>query len=370
MKFGRKKSSSASSSKSSFISSVPFLSWLSKFKYMRVNREKSDDGKVVKQKGNTNSVSVTSSLSHYTSGIESGMSLNENGNDDFWRLHGEECNNEGKKSNDVIEIDDDLAVPFSSCNNSDIMKFEEEKEIGAEEESKLPEDDKISVENDNDYDREKELEKLRKTFQEKAQKALHEKLLKLEDGTDKAESALSTKSVEKDVIQLESPRTICTPRKNSLVHSSASKRPESIKTVEKQDLKKNEMKTSKPKHTSKVRIHSPRMAPKTEVCRIKAIEDLKKAKLKKKVAKERMMDQKTEVLDSFAVVRCSMNPEKDFKDSMIEMIIEYQIHQQEEFEELLTCYLILNSDEYHDLIIKVFREVWFGMNSHVLGISI
>ncbi|KAJ0082898.1 hypothetical protein Patl1_10432 [Pistacia atlantica] len=62
-------------------------------------------------------------------------------------------------------------------------------------------------------------------------------------------------------------------------------------------------------------------------------------------------------LESFAVVKTSFDPQKDFRDSMNEMIMEKKISQPEELEELLACYLTLNSDEYHDLIIKVFRQV-------------
>ncbi|KAK4271748.1 hypothetical protein QN277_020392 [Acacia crassicarpa] len=397
--WGRKKSSSASSSSrhsSSFLSHVSLLSWLSKFKHMRVNTEPSG-GKVKQQKGKANSVCVSSS--QYACGIGGGCVSLSGDDDGIWRLpFGEEVH-EGKRTKDILEtqlsnLDDDLVVPVSiSCSNGGFnershgreegtLKF---KEIGTEKESKFPKGTKISLQID-DYDREKELETLRKTFEKKAQKALHEKLLKLEKVSDKAESA-STKSLEKDVIiQLESPRTICTPRTQSLVPSLASKknpRLGSIKTEsrssekklgiesERQHLKKNEMmKTSKPKHRSKVRVCSPRMGSKTETCKIKHLEDFKKAKLKRKKAKERMMMEKTELSDSFAVVRCSMNPEKDFRDSMVEMITEMKIHQPEEYEELLTCYLTLNSDDYHNLIVKVFREVWFDMNKDVLGISL
>ncbi|KAK3003844.1 hypothetical protein RJ639_019618 [Escallonia herrerae] len=112
---------------------------------------------------------------------------------------------------------------------------------------------------------------------------------------------------------------------------------------------------------SKVRVKSPRTAAKIE-CKIKRLEDVKKAKKKtKKMRKVRMVNQAT-AFDSFAVVKSSVDPQQDFRDSMIEMIIEKGIRQQEELEELLVCYLTLNSDEYHDIIIKTFRQVWFDLN--------
>lgn len=95
---------------------------------------------------------------------------------------------------------------------------------------------------------------------------------------------------------------------------------------------------------------------------------MKKAKLKMKASKERRMKETTR-LENFAVVKCSLDPEKDFRDSMIEMIMEKRISQPEELEELLACYLTLNSDEYHDLIIKVFRQVWFNLDQDNIGSS-
>ncbi|CAI0475680.1 unnamed protein product [Linum tenue] len=67
-------------------------------------------------------------------------------------------------------------------------------------------------------------------------------------------------------------------------------------------------------------------------------------------------------LKSFAVVKSSYDPQNDFRESMVEMIEEMGIRKAEDLEELLACYLTLNSDEYHELIIKVFRQVWFDVN--------
>lgn len=118
---------------------------------------------------------------------------------------------------------------------------------------------------------------------------------------------------------------------------------------------------SRTRQSSKIRVHSPRTPTKGESCKIKALEDMKaKMKMKKKI-KEKIVEGRKQI-ESFAVVKCSFDPQKDFRDSMLEMILEKGINQPEELEELLACYLTLNSDEYHDLIIKVFRQVWFGLN--------
>lgn len=65
--------------------------------------------------------------------------------------------------------------------------------------------------------------------------------------------------------------------------------------------------------------------------------------------------------ESFAVVKTSKDPKRDFKESMVEMIIENNICGSKDLEDLLACYLSLNSDEYHDLIISVFKQIWFDV---------
>ncbi|XP_060202549.1 transcription repressor OFP1-like [Lycium barbarum] len=65
--------------------------------------------------------------------------------------------------------------------------------------------------------------------------------------------------------------------------------------------------------------------------------------------------------ESFAVVKSSKDPQKDFMESMVEMIVENNIRTSKDLEELLASYLSLNSDQYHDLIIKVFKQIWFDI---------
>ncbi|KAA8543666.1 hypothetical protein F0562_021588 [Nyssa sinensis] len=62
-------------------------------------------------------------------------------------------------------------------------------------------------------------------------------------------------------------------------------------------------------------------------------------------------------LQSFAIVKSSFDPQKDFRDSMVEMIVENNIRSSKDLEELLACYLSLNSDEYHNLIVKAFEQI-------------
>jgi len=95
---------------------------------------------------------------------------------------------------------------------------------------------------------------------------------------------------------------------------------------------------------------------------------MKKEKLKMNKEREEIVEEtETSGLESFAMIKSSLDPKQDFRNWMIEMITENQISRPEEMEDLLACYLTLNADEYHDLIIKVFRQVWFDMRQGGLG---
>ncbi|RLN25043.1 transcription repressor OFP2 [Panicum miliaceum] len=62
--------------------------------------------------------------------------------------------------------------------------------------------------------------------------------------------------------------------------------------------------------------------------------------------------------ESFAVVKSSRDPKRDFRESMEEMIAENGIRTAADLEDLLACYLALNAAEYHDLIVEVFEHIW------------
>ncbi|PON50564.1 Ovate protein family, C-terminal [Parasponia andersonii] len=63
------------------------------------------------------------------------------------------------------------------------------------------------------------------------------------------------------------------------------------------------------------------------------------------------------VKDSFAVVKKSSDPHNDFRTSMVEMIVEKQIFAAKDLEQLLQCFLSLNSDHHHKVIVEVFTEI-------------
>ncbi|KAE8100217.1 hypothetical protein FH972_018141 [Carpinus fangiana] len=66
----------------------------------------------------------------------------------------------------------------------------------------------------------------------------------------------------------------------------------------------------------------------------------------------------TKVRESFAVVKRTEDPYEDFKRSMLEMILEKQIFETKDLEELLRCFLSLNSRLYHGVIVEAFSEIW------------
>ncbi|XP_038879908.1 transcription repressor OFP8-like [Benincasa hispida] len=72
---------------------------------------------------------------------------------------------------------------------------------------------------------------------------------------------------------------------------------------------------------------------------------------------------KGKVKDSFAVVKKSSDPYNDFRTSMLEMIVEKQIFSAKDLEQLLQCFLSLNSHHHHNVILEVFTEIWEALFS-------
>ncbi|KAK8481739.1 hypothetical protein V6N13_139033 [Hibiscus sabdariffa] len=64
------------------------------------------------------------------------------------------------------------------------------------------------------------------------------------------------------------------------------------------------------------------------------------------------------VSESVAVITKSEDPYEDFKRSMLEMILEKQMFEAKDLEQLLQCFISLNSREYHETIVEAFTEIW------------
>ncbi|KAJ6818414.1 transcription repressor OFP7-like [Iris pallida] len=80
---------------------------------------------------------------------------------------------------------------------------------------------------------------------------------------------------------------------------------------------------------------------------------------KKKVEEEEEEEEKS----GFPVTKRSKDPYADFRDSMVEMIVERQMFGAKDLEQLLRSYLSLNSPHHHPVILRAFAdisEVLFG----------
>ncbi|PIN03422.1 hypothetical protein CDL12_24053 [Handroanthus impetiginosus] len=65
----------------------------------------------------------------------------------------------------------------------------------------------------------------------------------------------------------------------------------------------------------------------------------------------------TMIEESYPVEMSSVDPRSDFRESMVEMILEKQMFGAEELERLLLCFLSLNEVSYHGMIFDVFSEI-------------
>ncbi|KAI9197992.1 hypothetical protein LWI28_008246 [Acer negundo] len=410
MKWGRKRLTSqpseSSESRPSLISHVFPIPWLSKFKQKSSSNVETKPGKG-KREGKRNSATIGSPKC----ATDGGGRFYAGEGDDFWRLSFGKEDVEGKTAGNVLrsvwyDYDNQPKVQHSRCHscgsnvptlmgNEEIQKFNN-LILDAGKMRELRREVEISRELNTSKSEHQAVIKTPRLKAEKGrtlrqlnQRISEDRWLKLERNSNEAKQK-STKSVEKVELGFETVSKVPMMKQHHYV-SSINSRSSHLTTIKEDDafaarsygisaekmssewenlkgMKIKELKTKnenqrkslyisrelqrrRTKQSGKVKVSSPR---------IKALEDMKKAKLKMK-GKEKIMEGRT-ALDSFAVVKCSFDPQKDFRDSMIEMIMEKRICQPEELEELLACYLTLNSDEYHDLIIKVFRQVWFDLN--------
>ncbi|XP_055834642.1 transcription repressor OFP6 [Solanum dulcamara] len=64
------------------------------------------------------------------------------------------------------------------------------------------------------------------------------------------------------------------------------------------------------------------------------------------------------IVGSVAVVKDSDDPFGDFRQSMLQMIMEKEIYSYDDLTELLNCFLQLNSPSHHEIIVQAFMEIW------------
>ncbi|KAL9686857.1 hypothetical protein QQ045_031250 [Rhodiola kirilowii] len=60
---------------------------------------------------------------------------------------------------------------------------------------------------------------------------------------------------------------------------------------------------------------------------------------------------------SVAIEKDSDDPYNDFRQSMLQMIFEKEMYSRDELQELLNCFLKMNSADHHDLIVRAFTEI-------------
>lgn len=65
--------------------------------------------------------------------------------------------------------------------------------------------------------------------------------------------------------------------------------------------------------------------------------------------------------ESVVVEKDSSDPYLDFRDSMLQMIVEKEIYNWDDLRELLQLFLSLNSPCHHHLILQAFAEIWNGV---------
>lgn len=65
----------------------------------------------------------------------------------------------------------------------------------------------------------------------------------------------------------------------------------------------------------------------------------------------------TKLMNSIAVEKDSDDPHEDFRNSMLQMILEKEIYSETDLQELLECFLQLNAACHHHIIVQAFVEI-------------
>ncbi|KHN19912.1 transcription repressor OFP6-like [Glycine soja] len=63
------------------------------------------------------------------------------------------------------------------------------------------------------------------------------------------------------------------------------------------------------------------------------------------------------LVNSVAIEKDSSNPYHDFRHSMLQMIFEKEIESEDDLQDLLQCFLQLNAQCHHHVIVKAFNEI-------------
>ncbi|KAL3530342.1 hypothetical protein ACH5RR_009664 [Cinchona calisaya] len=77
----------------------------------------------------------------------------------------------------------------------------------------------------------------------------------------------------------------------------------------------------------------------------------------------RMVSPLPRLRESVAIVKDSEDPYHDFRQSMLQMVLEKEIYSKDDLQELLKCILGLNSPSHHEVIVRAFMDIWNGVVS-------
>jgi len=75
----------------------------------------------------------------------------------------------------------------------------------------------------------------------------------------------------------------------------------------------------------------------------------------------RILKPGTKLIDSVAVEKESKEPYEDFRNSILQMILEREIYSENDLQELLECFLQLNAKCHHHVIVEAFMETCEGI---------
>ncbi|KAI0497324.1 hypothetical protein KFK09_020547 [Dendrobium nobile] len=93
-------------------------------------------------------------------------------------------------------------------------------------------------------------------------------------------------------------------------------------------------------------------------------EERKKKKEKRAKRRNRGMEKPwSAAAESVPVVKETSEPYADFRESMVQMIVENDLYAWDDLNDLLHRFLSLNSPRHHNLILHAFADLWSGVFS-------
>jgi uncharacterized protein (TIGR01568 family) len=137
-----------------------------------------------------------------------------------------------------------------------------------------------------------------------------------------------------------------------VVRNAALQRPAPVRPEQSKPIKpRRSVSSSAAARRLKTRANTPRVSVPSRKCKPPPVTATARTKTK-------LQPPPPPLAGSFAVVKSSQDPRRDFRESMEEMIAENGIRSAADLEDLLACYLSLNAAQYHDLIVDVFEHIW------------